>query len=109
MKKLVLLIAMLTPFFSSASEVDSTISYVRVDDNGHGLIQFTNAIIGPSDCTHPAWRGHYSFDLKTEAGRAIYSLALTAHASNKKIKAYGKGQCLQYIDAVESWAHGFIY
>ncbi len=101
--------AVLTSAFTHGSSIDSTISYVRVDGTGNGIITFAKALTNPAECSHNSWQSSLSFDVKTEAGRAIYSLALTAYASNKALVAGGTSTCDQYDKVVESWGSGYIH
>ena len=48
-------------------------------------------------------KGH--FDVNTDAGKAIYSMALAAASTGKSVPAYGTGQCDDYPNTVE----GLLY
>ncbi|WP_055022794.1 hypothetical protein [Shewanella sp. P1-14-1] len=85
----------------------STVEYVRVDVSGKGIVKFTKKLTNsPAGCGngHPQ---HLSFNTNTAAGRAIMSIALTAHASGKTISARGTGGCGHY-GTVETWSWGLV-
>lgn len=107
MKKLfVLLLLMLSPYALAGKANSFKVEQVRVDRNGKGYVQFANNLIEsrPSCSTHPK---QLAFDVNTPAGQAIFSLALAAKASSKKIWAVGTGTCDVY-GVVESWSWGVI-
>lgn len=90
-----------------ASEIVSTVDTVRVDNNGWAFIRFTSPLgMEPASCIqdHP---NHLSFDTKTDAGKAILSLALTAHSTGKRIFARGTDTCEGY-GVIENWNFGWI-
>ena len=83
---------------------------VRVDRNGWGIVTFDSPIVGDYAPKRNAnYVNHFSFDTNTEGGKALYTMALTAVASGKRITAYGTGACSEYTDTVESWSYGHLY
>ena len=81
---------------------------VRVDDSGLGFIRFDKPLAGsPAACISGGHTHHLSFDVNTEAGKSIMSLALAAQASGKKVIARGTGNCKGY-GVVERWSHGWV-
>ncbi|MFS1524376.1 hypothetical protein ACL7TT_09710 [Microbulbifer sp. 2304DJ12-6] len=84
------------------------IDYVRIDHNGKGFIRFKRDIIHePPTCAGVDYKNAMSFDTNKDPGRAIYSMALTAQASGKKVYAVGRGLCETYSQ-IESWNYGYI-
>ena len=89
--------------------ISATVADVRVDRSGLGIIAFSQSIGGEAAaCRVTPYTSHFSFDAKTEGGKAIYSMALTAVASGKKMVAYGTGSCLDYANTVESISYGHL-
>lgn len=83
---------------------------VRVDKNGWGMIKFDSPIAHqPASCTSPSYTSHFSFDTNKEGGKAIYSMALMALATGKRVSAFGTGLCEQYSNIVESLSYWHIY
>lgn len=82
---------------------------VRADKDGKGYVTFDQPLSGtPASCISGGHTRHLAFDLNTEGGKGIMSIALAAQASGKSIKARGTGQCDIY-GIVESWAWGYVY
>ena len=82
---------------------NGTVKDVRVDRGGWGIIAFNGAVTGDfAACRNEYYTSHMSFDVKTEGGKAIYSMALAAVASGKLVSAVGTGSCSDYADTVES-------
>lgn len=108
MKVFIFLILFIPSLAYSAGQVNRfKIEYVRVDNSGKGIIKFEKRLTGsPASCIkgHPQ---HLSFNLNTEAGKGIMSLALAAHTAGKTITARGSGRCSHY-GSVESWDWGII-
>jgi hypothetical protein len=95
--------------FSYAGSVSGYVKGVRIDRDGKGMVEFDQVIATPPDCAAAPYMSHFSFDTKTEGGRAIYSMVLAAAASGKKIVAYGLSSCQEYTNVVESWSYGHFY
>lgn len=102
----ILLLLVVSPYVLAGKANTFKVDQVRVDRNGKGYVQFVNNLVEttPSCSTHPK---QLAFDLNTPGGQAIFSLALAAKASDKKIWAVGTGTCDVY-SVVESWAWGVI-
>ena len=80
---------------------------VRVDRTGIGYVTFDQDLVGtPPACASTRPR-EFSFDANFPPGKAILSLVLAAHATNKKIYAIGTGDCEEW-GTVESWKLGII-
>ncbi|WP_394203812.1 hypothetical protein [Marinagarivorans algicola] len=89
---------------------NSTVDLVRIDRNGKGMIKFDSSIgHEPASCTSATYVSYMSFDANTDGGKAIYSLALAAAASGKKVIAYGTGTCGDYSNVVESISYIHFY
>lgn len=81
---------------------------VRADRSGVGFVKFDQPLVAsPASCISGGHTSHLSFDLNTPGGRAAMSVALTAHATGKKIAAWGTGTCDEY-GLIESWNFGWI-
>lgn len=81
---------------------------VRVDKDGRGYVRFDQPLSGtPASCIS-GHNEHLAFDLNTDGGKGIMSIALAAQASGKSIKARGTGQCDIY-SIIESWSWGYTY
>jgi hypothetical protein len=83
---------------------------VRIDKSGKGYVKFKSRLIssqGLPTCgsSHPY---HLAFNTNTPGGQAIFSIALTAKASNKKIWARGTGECGGTYSTVENWNWGYV-
>ncbi|WOI37718.1 hypothetical protein R1T43_01380 [Alteromonas sp. CI.11.F.A3] len=102
----ILLLLVVSPYALAGKANTFKVDQVRVDRNGKGYVQFVNNLVetSPSCSTHPK---HLAFDVNAPGGQAIFSLALAAKASNKKIWAVGTGTCDVY-GVVESWSWGVI-
>lgn len=83
------------------------VDFVRVDKSGKGYVNFKSPIIGePASCT-TTYLNALAFDTKTDGGKSILSVALTAQATGKKILAKGTGDCGVY-GVMEDWNWGFV-
>ncbi len=90
----------------SIGSYSGTVSDVRIDRDGRGIIAFDGPVVGaPASCRIPAYASHLSFDTNTAGGKAIYSMALAAASSGKTISVYGTGNCDDYANTVE----GLLY
>ena len=84
-------------------EVDS----VRVDRNGRGFVAFTSPLIdSPATCGSD-YPNLLAFNTNTAGGRSILAVALTAKASDKKMRVRGTGYCQTY-GVIEDWNWGRI-
>lgn len=80
---------------------------VRVDRSGKGYIKFNSSLINtPASCIQSGYENVLAFNTNEPGGRAILSLALSAHASGKKINATGTGSCAVY-GVIEDWDWGY--
>lgn len=103
------LLVLLAPFyvFGEGRANHFKVELVRVDRSGKGYVKFDQALANsPSDCGS-SHNKHLSFNTNTPGGQAILSVALAAHATDKKVQAYGTDGCSEY-GTVESWEWGFI-
>lgn len=90
--------------------VNGKVKLVRIDRSGLGMIEF-DRLIGntPASCRAEPYTSHLSFDVRTDGGWAIYSIALLAAASGKTITAIGLGVCEEYSNIVESMSYGVFH
>ncbi|MEZ8029606.1 hypothetical protein [Enterovibrio norvegicus] len=81
---------------------------VRVDRSGKGFVSFDQHLKSPATCInhHP---NSLSFDVKTDAGKGILSLMLSAQAQKARVWAWGTNTCEEWPNTVESWNHGWIH
>ncbi len=109
--KIIILLALASlssTVFSAGSVNDFTVTTVRVDRSGLGIITFEGSLGGtPASCISSSYHNHLSFDTNTTGGKAILSIALSAQATGKKVSARGTGNCEDY-GSVESWSFGNI-
>jgi hypothetical protein len=81
----------------AAGTVTSTVNFVQVNSPNRAYVQFNTAPSGSPACaTDP--RMH--IDLTTDAGKAMYSMALTAKASGKQLFSAGMGTCYSKFEKV---------
>jgi hypothetical protein len=111
MKKLKLIAACAALCLSSqsfaAGTITATVTSVRVDSNGKGLVTFAQAIGGtPPGCVVGAYASALAFDATTAGGKAVLALALTAKATGVTVSAFGLGTCAVYGSYVEDWNYG---
>ena len=79
------------------------VTEVRIDRDGRGIISFDGQIAhNPATCRTSPYFSHFSFDATTEGGKAIYSMAITAAATGKRVSAIGTGTCQDYNSLIES-------
>jgi len=111
MKKSLTLLALLS-FHSGAYAVGEAnryiADYVRADKSGFGYVKFTQPLAGtPATCIGGGHTNHLSFDTKTDGGKAILAVVLSAQATGNPVIARGTGTCDQYVQ-VESWSFGYV-
>ena len=88
---------------------NSKVVNVRADKTGKGYIKFDKPLTGsPASCIAGGHERHLAFDLNTLGGQGVMSLALSALATGKSIRARGTGTCDIY-SVVESWDWGYVY
>ena len=68
---------------------------LRVDQNGHGLVQFDSKV-GGATCRAVDNRDYMAFDTNTEGGKSIYRMALAAQLAGKQVKFRGADVCNTY-------------
>jgi len=66
--------------------IESGTSFARIALNG-------TAITGRPTCHNASYTVHYGFDISTEKGKALLSLATAAMLSGKRVAANGTGAC----------------
>jgi hypothetical protein len=82
---------------SIAGTVTSTVNFVQVNVPNRAYIQFSTAPTGSPACaTDP----RMFIDLTTDAGKAMYSMALTAKASGKRLFAGGTSTCYSKFEQI---------
>jgi len=80
---------------------------VRADKTGKGYVKFDRTLSGtPASCIKDH-NNHLSFDLNTAGGQGIMSVALSAYATGREVRAKGTGTCDEY-SVVESWSFGYV-
>ncbi|MCO1337049.1 hypothetical protein MO867_22250 [Microbulbifer sp. OS29] len=111
MKKLFLFVSvslLSMPVFATGIASSFEVEYVRVDQSGKGFIQFKSDLVyEPADCIGSGYENKFAFDANESGGRAIYSMALTAQTTGKKIHAVGTSSCDTYSQ-IENWEWGYI-
>jgi hypothetical protein len=78
------------------SSVSGTVTYVRVDANGHGMVTFSQTISGSPSCINSGYNNTYAFDGTSYGGRNFLALVMAAQATGATISAYGLGTCSIY-------------
>ena len=81
--------------FAAGTDYVGKISHVRVDADGRGLLYF-GPILSGADCRESGLRNVLAFTLSTQAGRALYQLALTQFLAGIPIHVFGTGDCSIY-------------
>jgi hypothetical protein len=97
-KSAILAVIVTTPGLSTAGAVTSTVAFVQTNiSTDRAYIKFTdNPIESPACATDP----RMTIDLTTHAGRAMFTMAVTAKASNKRLYAAGTGSCISKYEKV---------
>src|SRR5438094_6784868 len=91
--------------------ITALVDKIRVDQNGHGLVQFAGTMSDfPSCCQspHPCFGNAFAFDTNTAAGKGILALVTAAKLSTKHINALGTGSCTLYGEWAEDWLLGTL-
>lgn len=84
----------------------STISSVRVDADGRGLIEFVQPIGGtPPSCVASGFNTMMAFNASTAGGKAILANALAAKATGAQVIVAGAGTCTNYSNVMEDVAY----
>lgn len=108
MYKYLLPLLLLSSSVMAAGSANSKVSSVRIDKSGMGIVEFYENLAGsPAGCIS-GYPKHLSFNANTDSGKAIMSLALSAHATGKVVIASGTGACDEYGGIVESWSWGLV-
>jgi len=80
-----------------AATVTSTVNFVQVNVPNRAYVQFDTKPANPPACaTDP----RMFIDLTTDAGKAMYNMALTAKASGKRLFSAGTGTCSTTFEKV---------
>ena len=91
----------------AAGFVSGTVVSVRVDQTGHGMVFFSQAVgSAPPSCVISAYANALAFDANTAGGKAVLALALAAKATGAVISASGLGTCAIFSSFVEDWDYG---
>ncbi len=104
-----LLICLVAPTNVSANGIAENleVDFVRVDSSGYGYVNFVSALTStPATCIN-GYPNALAFDTNTAGGKAIYTIALVAKTTNKRIRAVGTNNCTIY-GSIESWSWGKI-
>lgn len=111
MKKYIWLLMLVVSQYSFAvgKAENFHVKSVRVDQNGKGIVEFNRPLVTHSGARPScgSYASHLSFNVNTEAGKAIYSLALAARTTGQRVFALGTGNCSNY-SVVEDWAWGLM-
>jgi hypothetical protein len=88
--------------------VSGTVTEVRVDADGKGMVFFSQTIVGaPPSCVHSAYTNAFAFNSNTAGGRSVLAVALAAKATGDTISVVGAGTCVIFGNAwVEDWQYG---
>ena len=95
--------------FAQGVLVNATVTQVRVDQSGLGMVVFSSSLGGtPASCVISAYANALAFDSNTAGGKAILALALTAKTTGTPLAVvYGTGACAIYNNNyVEDWSYG---
>lgn len=80
-----------------AGTVTAQVSYIQVNYGtslpGLVAIKFSAMPTARPNCATDQ-EGRFGFSLESDAGRALYSMALAAQASGKTLEVYGKNSCV---------------
>jgi hypothetical protein len=91
----------------ATSAVTGTVTGVRVDENGHGMVTFSATISGSPTCITGVYDNAYAFDGTTYGGRNFLAVALASQATGASITAFGAGTCNIYgSGTVEDFYYG---
>lgn len=80
----------------ASSTVTGTVTHVRVDETGHGMVTFSAIISGSPSCINVAYNNTYAFDGTTAGGKNFLALVLASQATGTPITAFGLGTCSIY-------------
>ncbi|WP_141333172.1 hypothetical protein [Myxococcus sp. AB025B] len=104
MKNIAMLAAVAMLGFSlpsrAASTTGQTISHIRIDSSGKGIIFLTLAVSGKPACGAILGSG-WAFDTNTAGGRAILSSITSAKLAGRTVDIVGTGACGIYGGNVE--------
>lgn len=81
----------------AAGSVTSTVNFVQVNTPNRAYVRFnTEPSNRPACATDP----RMFIDLTTDAGKAMYNMALTAKASGKRLFSAGTGSCYSKFEKI---------
>ncbi len=73
MEKILFILLLLSANSLAIGSYSGTVSDVRIDRDGRGIIAFNGPVVGePATCRISDYISHLSFDTNTEGGKAIY-------------------------------------
>ena len=87
---------------------DVTITNIRIDADGRGIVFFDKPIQGDSAACgqSSSYKNAFAFNAAQPGGKAVFAYALTMKATNTKIGiVYGTGACNVYGNWVEDWSY----
>jgi hypothetical protein len=97
MKKILSSLCFITTTNIFAAGITSNVSFIQVNAGTSWpdlvAIKFTSMPSNSPSCATDSL-GRFATTLTTEAGKAIYSMALAAQASGKTLEVFGKGTCI---------------
>ncbi len=103
MKSIITLVLSTLSFIALASTTTGYVNHFVVHHDGDNLHKFDVALDGtapnqPTECNN----GYYSGDLTTEAGKAHYSMLLSAVMANREVKIDGQSSCFHGREKVRN-------
>ncbi|MGD8909709.1 MAG: hypothetical protein PVI92_10215 [Chromatiales bacterium] len=97
-KSLLLVSLIAAPGLAWTGTVTSTVNFVQVNrDTDRAYIKFTEAPTSSPDCATDV---RMTIDLTTDVGRAMFTMAITAKASDRILYAAGTGTCTSKYENV---------
>ena len=113
MKKLLLASGLLAAVGAVAGEKceSCVIKMTGCSDTHHGLqtcrIVLDRNYNNPNNCSHND--NEFIIDMSKEGGRAMFSVALAAQMSQKKVIAYGSGECSLWSSDMPRETLSYLY
>lgn len=104
MRKLFLSLSLMASVSAYAGGITSNVSFIQVNAGTSWpelvAIKFTSMPTNSPSCATDS-HGRFATSLSTEAGKAIYSMALAAQASGKTLEVFGKGTCIASLEEID--------
>lgn len=90
----------------AGGEISGRVTFVRVHDYGVTIVGFDAPAVGTPPPCGRQYRKQLAFDSKTEAGKSLLSLFISAKLSGAQVTASGSGECSKVITDVETLITG---